>query len=94
MRIMLVEGNVSLAKGITYSLEDVGHLVGALNDGLDAGADDYLIEPFEKAELQARARALLRRGAVPQQARHLFAPLEYDPDGRQVVNDGVEPDLP
>jgi two-component system response regulator MprA len=32
-------------------------------DGLDAGADDYLVKPFDLGELQARLRALLRRGS-------------------------------
>jgi two-component system response regulator MprA len=33
-------------------------------DGLDAGADDYLVKPFDLGELQARLRALLRRSGV------------------------------
>jgi two-component system response regulator MprA len=33
-------------------------------DGLDAGADDYLVKPFDVGELQARLRALLRRGGA------------------------------
>ncbi|HZS24174.1 MAG TPA: response regulator transcription factor [Gaiellaceae bacterium] len=34
-------------------------------DGLDAGADDYVVKPFETDELHARIRALLRRGREP-----------------------------
>ena len=42
-------------------------------DGLDAGADDYLVKPFDVGELKARLRALLRRGrrrrATPRRSR-------------------------
>ncbi|MFE3327469.1 response regulator transcription factor [Streptomyces sp. NPDC059176] len=52
-------------------------------DGLDAGADDYLVKPFALDELTARMRALLRRAAPPgpdgDTARLTFADLEVDP---------------
>jgi DNA-binding response OmpR family regulator len=61
--------------------------------GLDTGADDYLVKPFAFAELLARLRALLRRGA---QGRELFLradDLEMDLLARRVVRGGVELDL-
>jgi two-component system, OmpR family, response regulator MprA len=60
-------------------------------DGLDAGADDYLVKPFDVGELQARLRALLRRAgeangdgdAEPEVLA--FGDLRLDPDRHGVV---------
>jgi DNA-binding response OmpR family regulator len=53
-------------------------------DGLDAGADDYLVKPFAFPELVARVRALLRRGKAETALRLRLADLEIDRVGRTV----------
>jgi two-component system, OmpR family, response regulator MprA len=54
-------------------------------EGLDAGADDYLVKPFALDELLARLRALLRRTLPGSDDRPLrFADLELDPATREV----------
>ncbi len=57
-------------------------------DGLDAGADDYLVKPFALNELFARLRALLRRTATGDDGSLHFADLELDPVAREVRRAG------
>jgi DNA-binding response OmpR family regulator len=52
--------------------------------GLDSGADDYLVKPFQVAELLARTRALLRRGN-PSSTMLRVADLALDPATRQAT---------
>jgi DNA-binding response OmpR family regulator len=57
-------------------------------EGLDAGADDYLVKPFSFRELLARMRALLRRTETPEPGPLVFEDLTYEPDSREVVRQG------
>jgi len=61
--------------------------------GLDGGADDYLTKPFAFAELGARLRALVRRGAGERPAVLTAGDLQLDPATRRVARGGVELDL-
>jgi DNA-binding response OmpR family regulator len=61
--------------------------------GLDAGADDYLVKPFDFGELLARLRALQRRPRQAQGPRVVVGNLEFDPAGREVLIDGERPSL-
>jgi len=58
--------------------------------GLDLGADDYLTKPFAFAELLARLRALLRRGAAARPALLNVGDLTLDPACRLVRRGTVE----
>jgi len=151
MRIVLIEDNQGLARGIAYRLQDLGHAVDVISDGLaadeflrsgggdlvildinlprldgvslvramrargdgrpvllltaraethdrvaglDAGADDYLVKPFDMAELEARLRALTRRRAQDPRPSRSLGTLTLDLDGRQVAVSGKPLDLP
>jgi two-component system, OmpR family, copper resistance phosphate regulon response regulator CusR len=66
--------------------------------GLDAGADDYLVKPFAFSELQARIRALLRRGkseerSKPEKGKIRVVDLELDPSSHTVIRAGRKLEL-
>jgi len=68
----------------------------ALDDrvqGLDSGADDYLVKPFEVAELRARLRALLRRDAAAKTGAIQIADLILDPAQHRVTRAGQDMEL-
>ena len=61
--------------------------------GLDAGADDYLVKPFDLGELQARLRALLRRAGGQPAPMLAAAGIRLDPAQRSVDCDGQPVEL-
>lgn len=54
-------------------------------EGLDSGADDYLIKPFERQELVARMRALMRRRPPQGTATLVVGDLRLNPDRQEVI---------
>jgi two-component system OmpR family response regulator len=61
--------------------------------GLDAGADDYLVKPFDFGELLARLRALIRRGPTERPPVLEVGDLRIDPAARIVTRNGREIEL-
>ncbi|MDP1933238.1 MAG: response regulator transcription factor [Gammaproteobacteria bacterium] len=62
-------------------------------EGLDAGADDYVVKPFQLEEILARLNALLRRAAGFAKSLIEFGPLTLDLSGKRVTVDSKGVDL-
>lgn len=59
--------------------------------GLDLGADDYLTKPFNLPELEARVRAMVRRGKFGASSRIVHGRVTFDTIGRRVSVDEQQP---
>ncbi|MDJ0882138.1 MAG: response regulator transcription factor [Gammaproteobacteria bacterium] len=62
-------------------------------EGLDAGADDYLVKPFHQEEMMARIRVLIRRAAGWSDSSLQCGPVVLDPSTQRVTLNGDEVDL-
>jgi len=61
--------------------------------GLDGGADDYVVKPFELDELRARLRVLMRRGATPHPRGLQVGTLHADPSTQTATRSGHQIEL-
>jgi len=62
-------------------------------EGLDAGADDYLVKPFHQEEMMARIRVLIRRAAGWSDSSLHCGPIVLEPSSQRVLLSGEEVDL-
>ena len=62
-------------------------------EGLEAGADDYLVKPFQLEELLARMKALLRRSAGLAKAKLDFGPIQLDTSAQEILVNGASIEL-
>lgn len=62
--------------------------------GLDSGADDYIVKPFDLNELNARVRALVRRSQGRADTALQYRNVKLDPSAHSVLVDGVSINVP
>ena len=91
---------LDLLRGLRRAGNDVPVLIVTARDGLsdrvtglDLGADDYLVKPFDLDELLARSRAIMRRRLGRTSPEITYGSLTLDPVRRQVVFRGALVDL-
>jgi len=80
-----VAKRVRLADDVPILMLTARDAVEARVEGLDSGADDYLVKPFERQELLARLRALLRRRPPRGSASLVVGDLALNPDTHEVT---------
>jgi two-component system, OmpR family, response regulator QseB len=91
---------LEVLKGVRRAKNDLPVLIITARDsvadriaGLDSGADDYLVKPFDLDELLARTRAVVRRHGGRAQPETSYGALTLDPVRRRVVFEGREVEL-
>jgi two-component system, OmpR family, response regulator len=91
---------LEVLKGVRRAKNDLPVLIITARDavadriaGLDSGADDYLVKPFDLDELLARTRAVVRRHGGRGQSEISYGALTLDPARRRVLFQGAEVDL-
>lgn len=73
-----IRANTMLPALILTARDSVAHRVA----GLNAGADDYILKPFDLGEFEARLRAVLRRPGTREVPRHRFGDVSFDSASR------------
>ena len=91
---------LEVLKGVRRAKNDLPILIITARDavadriaGLDSGADDYLVKPFDLDELLARTRAVIRRHGGRSQSEIAYGALTLDPSRRRVLFQGAEVEL-